>query len=163
MSEPVKHLYTVDLLQEIADEQASQLITELRSPTREDLETLSQLMLDAYMGTIDYEGEGLDEAHDEVESYFEDAPLLASSYIAFVDEAAASAILLSVWRGDPLVGYVMTHPDYKNQGLAGVVLRAALQSLADARWAKAYAFITEGNTASEALFRSAGAVKTPVF
>ena len=163
MSESVKHLYTVDLQQKIADEPASQIITELRSPARDDLETLGQLMLDAYMGTIDDEGEGLAEAYDEVEAYFDDAPLLAASYIAFVDEAAVSAILLSVWRGDPLVGYVMTHPAYKNQGLAGVVLRVALQSLADARWAKVYAFITEGNTASEALFRSAGAVKTPVF
>lgn len=129
----------------------------LRTPAETDIEELAGLMLEAYLGTIDYEGETIEAARQEVRSYFEGSPLLDSSYVAMVDESMAGATLLSEWRDEPLVGYVMTRPEYKNQGLGGVLLRASLATLRQAGERRVHAFITEGNMASEALFRGVGA------
>jgi L-amino acid N-acyltransferase YncA len=157
--ERVKHRYVAALDVEGRPATADQSPVELRPATRGDTEALAQLMLDAYIGTIDYEGESLEEARAEVAAFFDHDPLLEHSWIAFAGDTAASGVLVSMWRGEPLIGYVLTRADHKRRGLGRTVLEAALHSLGEAGWAGINAFITEGNTASEALFRGVGAVR----
>ena len=45
--------------------------------TEADTEALAGLMLDAYVGTIDYEGENLEDARAEIEEYLTTDPILA--------------------------------------------------------------------------------------
>lgn len=156
MPEPSRHHYVVDLSDAPGSDPWLDFEVDLRPPTESDRDELAVLMLEAYRGTIDYEGETLKEARQEVSSYFESSPLLTSSYVALIDGTLAGAILLSNWEGKPLVGYVMTRPEYKNQGLGTLLLRESLRALREAGETKVHAFITEGNTASEALFRGAG-------
>lgn len=56
----------------------------------------------------------------------------------------------------PLVAYVDVHPSVRRQGLGIAVMNAALSRLADSRWGRVYAVITEGNAASETLFGKLG-------
>lgn len=51
----------------------------VQSVTRDDLDSLARLMLDAYVGTIDYEGEDSEGAVDEVRSYLDRGPLMQHS------------------------------------------------------------------------------------
>ena len=55
----------------------------------------------------------------------------------------------------------MTHPDHQNHGYARPAVSSALASLAAAGHSHAIWYVTWGNTASEALSRSLGAVKAP--
>jgi len=133
----------------------------VRSVTRDDLDGLARLMLDAYVGTIDYEDEELDDAVDEIRSYLDRGPLLQHSFVAELGREIASAVLVSLLDNTPFIGYVMTLPAHKGEGLAQLVTTSSMSSLAEDGHRNIVLYITEGNKPSEALFRSVGAVPTP--
>ena len=127
--------------------------------TADDASQLASLMLDAYMDTIDYEGEDLDDAIAEVGSYFEDQnPLLAASRVVVEDGRLVSGVLLSETEDGPFINYVMTRASHKGLGMGLVVTRHALAVLTEAGHSKVVFYITDGNEPSERLFRSLGAV-----
>jgi len=134
----------------------------VRSINPGDLRALANLMLGAYAGTIDYDGEDLDDAVGEVRSYMENGhPLLDRSHVVESDGAIISAVLVSVSDDTPFIEYVMTAPDYKSLGLGRLVTAASLVALAQDGYEKVVFYITEGNLPSEALFRAVGAVHIP--
>lgn len=152
--------YEIDLRNPIPV--AASDVSPVRSITTDDLDGLASLMLDAYIGTIDYEDEDLSDAVDEVRSFFESGhPLLENSYLVEKEGRIASAVLVSLSEGTPFIGYVMTLPDYKNNGMARLVTTASMGSLADRGYEKVALYITDGNRPSEALFLSLGAVQIP--
>ena len=118
-------------------------------------------MLDAYVGTIDYEGEDSEGAVDEVRSYLDHRPLLQPSFVAELGGEIASAVLVSLSDNTPFIGYVMTLPAHKGEGLAQLVTTSSMSSLAEDGHRNIVLYITEGNKPSDALFRSVGAVPTP--
>jgi hypothetical protein len=128
-----------------------------RAPEPGDAEALAQLMLDAYMGTIDYDGENIEDARAEIEEFFSSEPLLGCSRVIEAEGVLAAASLLSIWEGSALVAYVMTGSSSKRHGLARAVLLDSLACLASTQHREVFAFITEGNTASERLFEGLGA------
>lgn len=157
---PQKLRYEIDLI-DWAPAVASHDLP-VRSISPDDLEGLASLMLDAYVGTIDYDDESLADAIEEVRSFLdEEDALLDRSYVVEVDGTITSAVLVSLYEDGPFIGYVMTLPSHKNQGLARLVTCTALERLAGDGHEKAVLYITEGNSPSEALFRSVGAVPTP--
>jgi len=134
----------------------------IRTVTPADLAGLARLMLDAYVGTIDYEGENLDDATDEVRSFLDDDDsMLDRSYIVEDEGEVVSAVLVSMSQGRPFIGYVMTLPSHKKQGLARLVITQAMKRLADDGHERVVLYITDGNTPSENLFRSLGVVHVP--
>ena len=130
----------------------------VRHPVAADAEALARLMLDTYVGTIDYDGESIEEAREEVAGYLDREPLLDASWIRVGDEDVVSASLVGWWRDRacPLVSYVMTTPAMKSRGHAGDLLARSLASLVQARHHEVRAVITQGNTPSEIVFARAG-------
>ena len=116
-------------------------------------------MLDSYIGTIDYEGEGIEEAQAEVVDYLEGRPNLDVSWVIEDGDLLLAAVLISDLEEGPVVGYVMTRAAAKRHGVAAILLERCLQSLGDQGWETVDAFITSGNTASERLFARAGATR----
>ncbi|MGH8913865.1 MAG: GNAT family N-acetyltransferase [Acidimicrobiia bacterium] len=131
----------------------------IRHPTPDDCDRLAELMLDSYIGTIDYEGEGIDEAESEVVEYLGGEPNLSGSWVAEDGDLLLAAILISSWEDRPLVGYVMTRSSAKGHGVAATLLEKSIGSLARQGWDSVDAFITAGNAASERLFARAGAIR----
>ncbi|HKJ10872.1 MAG TPA: GNAT family N-acetyltransferase [Ornithinimicrobium sp.] len=66
--------------------------------------------------------------------------------------------LLPNVEGEPLLNNVITHPEHQRLGYAKLALSYALNSLAAAGHTRAVWYVTSGNTASEALSQSRGAV-----
>jgi RimJ/RimL family protein N-acetyltransferase len=131
-----------------------------RTITPDDLAGLARLMLDAYVGTIDYDGEDLDDAVQEVRSFLDDPDaMLDRSYVAEDKGLIVSAVLVSMSQGQPFIGYVMTIPSHKNRRLARSVVTRAMKLLASDGHERVVLYITSGNTPSENLFRSLGAVQ----
>lgn len=127
------------------------------------IEAAAELMLNAYEGTIDYDGETIHEALQEVQSFIEGGnvqPLLDCSWQIFVRGTLASACLVGLWTEDkiPLVAYIMTAAEWKEQGFARAVLSASLECLRERGYSQTVAFITEGNSPSKELFKSFGFV-----
>lgn len=129
---------------------------ELRQPAASDRKELATLMMDAYVGTIDYEGETYDQAVEEVDGYLAGEAFLEVSQVALNQGEIQSAVLMSYLAGVPLVGYVMTRADVKNQGVASTLLDLATEAVWATGRTEVRAFITEGNVPSETIFKRAG-------
>lgn len=136
-----------------------------RHPTPADHAALAQLMLDAYRGTPDDDGETLADAEQAVAHYWRELnPLPDCSWVVPGPAGRLYAACLIGWYPDwraPIVAYSMTHPDVKRQGLAIHLVRAALAALSDQGYTQVYAVITVGNTASEQLFQRLGFTYAP--
>ncbi len=135
--------------------------TRFRNPADADTAVLAGLMMDSYIGTIDYDGETLQDAVKEVEGYFASKTgqaLLDCSWLCLSGEELASACLVALRpdRPGPSISYLMTRSRWKNKGMATIVLDKALGSITDQGHKKVHAFITEGNRPSEAIFNHFG-------
>ena len=134
----------------------------LTKATESDIGALAELMVEAYRGTIDYHGEGVEDSIAEVRGYFAGHsggyPLAQLSRLAFRNDRLIAACLCAHWdqRGQPVVAYVMTTASAKRQGLARFLLVSVLGLLQSAGHGGVHAVITDGNEASERLFRQAG-------
>jgi len=159
MDWPPKLQYVMDLTQPVDVATAPGVV--IRRVAEEDTQELAELMLDAYVGTIDYEDESLEDAIREVAGYFSGDPLVEHAYVATVGGEIVSAVLVSVSHGEPFIGHVMTTAARKNEGFGRLVVTAAVASLHRAGYEDVTFFITEGNTASEALFMGLGAALVP--
>ena len=128
----------------------------------DDAPNLAELMLDAYLNTIDYHGEGIAEAMAEVEAYFsraaKDPGVSQYSLVLTIGSTPACACLLEFWqrRSVPFVGFVMCRSTYKRRGLATYALHQAINRLKSAGYSEIRTIVTEGNTPSEALFARVG-------
>ena len=136
-----------------------------RPPTPADAEALARLMHAAYAGTIDDEGETLDDTRAVVAQYFAGAfgpPMPAVSEVTDRAGELLAATLLTQWWGGPFVAFMITAPEAQRQGLARAGLTRALNRLAadDEPWLRLV--VTEGNTRAEALYASLGFVPVPV-
>ncbi|MDH3679623.1 MAG: GNAT family N-acetyltransferase [Acidimicrobiia bacterium] len=158
MAESVNVRYEIDL-SVLGPERADRDAT-VRRLDASDSDALAQLMLDAYVGTIDYQGETLAEAIDEVDDWLGGSPMLAHSYGAVVGGRLVSAVLVMTLDDVPFVAYVMTDPDHKETGLGRAVVEAALSSLRESSHERVVLYITKGNAASERLFATVGAQPT---
>ncbi len=156
-----RHLYTLPLLEYTPSPAHLFPLSPFlsRSPTSTDLPALAALMIASYTGTIDYDGENLEDALGEIQAYFNGAsgePLLDASWLCFDGETLASAILISLWEGNPLVAYVMTAAAYKGQGWGRAILHKSLIDLQTQGYSQVRAVITEGNLPSETIFKKIG-------
>lgn len=132
-----------------------------RHPTPADKQILAELMLASYYGTIDYDGETIEDALKEVESYYSGSSnqsWLRYSWLAFVENELAGACLVGFWqeRDVPLIAYMMTAPRWKGRHLATTALLRSLQDLAGKKYPEVRAVITEGNEPSEKIFTRIG-------
>lgn len=136
--------------------------TSWRNPSVADQKILSELMLDSYRDTIDYDGETIEDAMHEVGSYFsgllEDSSWLNRSWLGFMENNLVCASLVSFWkdRNAPIIAYVMTASQLKGKHLARIAVSRSLQYLAEHNYTKVYAVITDGNIPSERVFTRLG-------
>ena len=132
----------------------------VRLPAPDDLESLAALMLDAYHGTVDADGnETLEMARDEVSSFLagqSGKPLLEHSRVAVEGRAIVSAVLISLFEDLPLVAYTYTGAAHKGRGLAENMLRLAMASLWSAGYERAHLWVTTGNQPAERIYARVG-------
>ncbi len=127
--------------------------------TADDAPALAQLMIDAYRGTIDDEGETLDDARAEV------ARVLAGAYGPFdgyaselirKGDAVVAATLITHFDGLPMVAFSMTHPAWRRRGLGRAGLLRAMRRLREQGHHAVHLAVTHGNAPAQALYASVG-------
>ena len=106
-----------------------------RRAREDDLHGLAELMFAAYQGTVDYTGESIEAAAEEVKKTF------AGSYGIYMpqysnvvvrESALACAALVTRREGLPLLAFAMTAPNWKRTGLAKATIGNAMQDLYEA-------------------------------
>ena len=131
----------------------------LRSVSPADDQALATLMLSAFKGTIDYEGEDQDDALSEVQSTLDGShgPFLENfSHVVVRDGKLASSVLITRWCDDPFVAFTMTGAPYKRSGLAKQGMLRAMGLLHSAGESQLRLLVTVANQEAVALYRSLG-------
>lgn len=125
----------------------------------EETSPLAELMLDAYRGTVDDEGESIADAEAVVAELFAGAfgtfDRVASSLVGAVSSPLA-ATLVTIERGSPLIAFSMTRPSAARQGHARRGLRHAFGVLARAGWTEVTLVVTATNHAAVSLYVAEG-------
>lgn len=120
-----------------------------------DRGVLAALMLDAYRGTIDDEGEDTADALEAVDSYMS-GMVPEQSFVVTEDGRVVAMAFVSVYDGVHYVNPIVVASDRKRTGVGEDAVRLILGSLFTAGVTEIGATITDGNTASEGLFLSLG-------
>jgi ribosomal protein S18 acetylase RimI-like enzyme len=131
----------------------------LRPVRRGDAEMLADLMMDAYLGTIDYEGETRAQALDEIRDTLSGGkgPFdWESSRVIARDDSLASASLLISWHGEPFVCFSMTAARFKRHGLARACLVASMAELSRRGATALRLLVTRANLPAVAMYESLG-------
>jgi RimJ/RimL family protein N-acetyltransferase len=155
--------YTL-LLPDFASSDASPVddALELRPAREADVPAIADLMLDAYRGTIDDDGETLEDALAEVQAYVAGKgavqPWLTTSCLAFADNRLVGACLPGEWseRQLPIIAYLLVRAEWKRRGVGRQMLSTVLKVLKEKGFPEVRAVITEENVPSENLFRKLG-------
>ncbi len=123
-----------------------------------DREALAPLVLDAYRGTVDDEGETIDDAFLAVDAWFA-AIEWPHSFVLERDGDLIAASFVVVVEGVRYIDPVLTRPADKGKGLGTAMVTESLRSLAATGVTEVGATITDGNVPSERLFARLGFVR----
>jgi ribosomal protein S18 acetylase RimI-like enzyme len=124
-----------------------------------DVPEVGRVLLAAYRGTVDDEGETEDDAIGEIERTTEGqyGPFLpAASFVVEDDDRIAGASLVSLVEDRPCLLYVVVHPDVQRRGLGGALISASGNALMVAGHRELDLFVTEANEPAVALYRKLG-------
>jgi len=127
-----------------------------------DLDGLAPLMLRAYRGTVDDEGETLEQAADELRKTTAGAYgafLPACSMVVERGGALCAAALLTRQQGRPLVAFTFTDPAWGGQGLARACMEAAMAALFSQGEQELWLVVTVANRPAVRLYERLGFVR----
>ncbi len=136
-----------------------------RAITGRDATLLGALMYDAYHDTIDDEGETSEETVAEIEGVFNGkyGPLLDTCSLLVEEEGRAlGATIITDWTDErigqkqPLLAFLMTHPDASGQGLGTFLLSTSINALLARGESELVLFVTVGNSAAQHVYQKLG-------
>ena len=120
---------------------------------------LASLMDQAYQGTIDHEGETLEQCEQEMRATIQGKYgefITEASNVVTIDGAAVSACLMTMWQGKPLIAFSMTDPKFQRRGLSRFLIELGIQALHRRGEKVLYLVVTDGNTSAQELYRKIG-------
>lgn len=132
-----------------------------RNLTLSDYQSLGILMLKAYQGTIDYDGESLEDSIDEMKGTLQGkyGNLVGpASYLIEKNGESIAAVIFTTNEKEkvPLLTFAMTHPVFKNKGMSKYLIRKGLNSLLDLGYKECFLVVTEGNHPAQSMYEKMG-------
>lgn len=125
----------------------------------DDLDKIAWTMLDAYRDTVDYEGETYDETLAELKNVVNDGYgkyLAEASFLIEHNDEIASAILINLYKGKPLITYVFTAKKFLNHGHATSLINRSIKALKDMGYNELTLYVTEENINALRLYKKLG-------
>lgn len=120
---------------------------------------LSMLMLEAYHGSIDDDGETLPDAQQSVRATLngEHGDFLDDCSLVALDRDRPVAVtFVTRFRGEPLLAQVYTAPTWKQRGLARALIQLSMNALVARGESVLNLVVTSGNDPAERLYVSLG-------
>jgi ribosomal protein S18 acetylase RimI-like enzyme len=131
-----------------------------RSIRAADVQAIGALMLAAYHGTVDDEGESESDAIAEVERTMDGEYGLFVPDCSFVVEhdetRLVGASMVTMLESEPVIAYVVVHPDMKRLGLGTFLMVSSGNALVAAGYWQVDLFVTEANEPAVSLYRQLG-------
>ncbi|HEY9733357.1 MAG TPA: GNAT family N-acetyltransferase [Drouetiella sp.] len=124
---------------------------------------LGELLYVAYKGTIDDEGQSLEEAHSEAIETLQGRYghiIWPASFIATeatdAEIAVSCCVVTDSEKFGPLLAFVATHPDFQKRGLARTLIAKSIDALRDVDVHLVKLVVTNGNESAMSLYRKLG-------
>jgi ribosomal protein S18 acetylase RimI-like enzyme len=132
-----------------------------RTISEEDIALLGRLMYESYRDTIDYEGETLEDALEEIRGAIRGqyGPFMENCSFVIEKQGEAASTCLISWSEEfhrPLLTYSMTHPTSKNQGMGTFLLKKSINTLLEQGYQELNLVVTEGNIPAQRLYQKLG-------
>jgi GNAT superfamily N-acetyltransferase len=130
-----------------------------RPVERSDAPALGELMLSAYRGTVDDEGETLEDAVAEVGQLLDGSHgpfLFDASFVAADEDGPIGSSLVAIWESVPLLCYLVVHPRAQRRGVGTQLIARTGNALAAAGHPELDLFVTEANEPAVGLYRKLG-------
>jgi ribosomal protein S18 acetylase RimI-like enzyme len=131
-----------------------------RSTKPDDVQALGRLMLAAYRGTVDDEGETGADAVAEIDQVMDGGYGRFLSDCSFVVEDDAGrpigASMVTLFESDPILTYVVVHPGMKRRGIGTFLVAASGNALLSVGYPQVDLFVTEANEPAVNLYRKLG-------
>jgi ribosomal protein S18 acetylase RimI-like enzyme len=130
-----------------------------RPVERSDAPAIGELMLAAYRGTVDDEGETRGDAVAEVEQVLDGSygPFVSdASLLVGYDDGMVGASLVAIWESRPLLLYLVVRPDAKRRGIGTFLIAGTGNALLEAGRPELDLFVTEANEPAVTLYRKLG-------
>jgi GNAT superfamily N-acetyltransferase len=161
--EPPKDRKRLRLVLDLASASVStDIVGRVASPS--DREALAALMLDAYQGTVDYEGESLDDALREIDRVCSDLYGRFLSDCSFVSDGEAglsSACLVTMLNEGkpdetPLLAFAMTRKQDQRRGLSSALIQRSVAALSGLGHSRLSLAVTADNLPARRLYEKLG-------
>jgi ribosomal protein S18 acetylase RimI-like enzyme len=116
-------------------------------------------MYEAYRGTVDDEGETLEQSVEEARGalggkYGE--LLTRCSFLIANGFTPVSATVVTLWEGRPLLAFVLTHPDHQGHGMGTFLVRRSIDALLDQGFDEVDLFVTRANEPAVRIYERLG-------
>lgn len=127
-----------------------------------DINGLSISMLEAFRGTQDFEDETLEDLNEEIHS------VIDSTFGIFIPDASfqikqdaeiISAIIISLYKGKPLVSELFTRKKYINLGMASSLLKKSINVLLKLGYENLVLYVHPENIAAINLYKKIGFIE----
>ena len=134
-----------------------------RTVTPEDAAALGILLYQSFRGSIDDEGETVDDAIREIAELYSGAygRFLPEASFVIEDEDRLCSACLVTWfehHAAPLVAFSMTSPEARRRGMARQLLQRSIDALLQMGETRLTLVVTPGNAPGLELYRSLGFV-----
>ena len=145
----------------LLSEQKFKKIWNCRNISEKDISSLGMLMLESYRGTIDYEGESLEDSTSEIRNTINGQYghlLKQCSFVIKENRHAISACIVT-WSEEeklPLLTFSMTHTDFKNLGMGSFLIKKSINALISQKYRELYLIVTEGNKEAQHIYEKIG-------
>ncbi|ULO08954.1 GNAT family N-acetyltransferase [Paenibacillus sp. 19GGS1-52] len=125
----------------------------------DDLNAIAVSMLDAFTDTEDFEGETLEDLHEEIRS------VVIDGFGVFIPEASfqikqnsdiASVILISMYKGSPFVSELFTTKKYMGLGMASSLLNKSINVLWELGYENLVLYVHPRNIGAINLYKKIG-------
>lgn len=129
-----------------------------------DAKKLGPLMIESDYGTIDDECYTPEQAENEMQETLTGKYGDFLDFASFLVEDAAgiqSASIVTLYKGTPLLAYIMTRPDSQKKGLASFLIQRSIDVLAQHGYAELELAVTKGNSSAEKLYEKLGFKDVP--
>lgn len=129
------------------------------------LNSMAEAMLDAYQGSIDYEGENLQQTVDELKRVFRGSygPLMEeASYLVMEGDQVLSGLLTCLYRGEPSITYTFTRKSAQRLGYATLLINKAFDGLYRSGYHLLFLYVTLTNKGAVRLYESLGFQEVPL-
>jgi GNAT superfamily N-acetyltransferase len=135
--------------------------TDVRHPAPGDAETFGALLLNAYHGTVDYEGEDLAASIVSAGEFLDGIyfpPIWEASFAAMKDGRMSSISFVADFEGIPLLVITATEKTAKRTGLASQLIEHSLDALHRHGRPALRLWVTCANTPAVAAYEKLGFV-----